>query len=327
MAKFKIGLVGLGVMGRNHLRTLQAMEQVEIVGVSDKRKIEEEKIDYYENFSDLVLQKPDGIIIATPTSSHKEIALDCLNNNIPVLIEKPVAATVEEGRALLEVEIKKNKSVSAHVGYIERFNPAVECLKKEISKAKIVKIMMTRVGPYPARIADVGILCDLSVHDIDLLRYLCNDELESYAIYDAKTKHTYEDSAFINGKTSKGTIVSISTSWLSPKRKRQLEIYTKDFFYKVDLFKKRVWKQSLDNQSQEVISEELVVESKQALESQMKEWLKFLETKKPCRLATISDSLKTLEIIKKSFSHEGLKNYYLARKKKDLSSEAENYFS
>ena len=326
MAKLRIGLIGFGVMGQNHFKTLQNIDSVDLVGVVDKNRVETNKVPYFSDYIQLLDKKPDGVIIATPTSTHKEIALQCFENNTPMLIEKPVAATAQEAQEIIKFAQLKGRQSLAHVGYIERFNPAVECLKKDLIAPDVVKIQVTRVGPYPKRINDVGILCDLSVHDIDLLRYLCEDEFASHAIFDAKTKHCYEDSAFINGKMSRGTIVAISTSWLSPERKRQIDVYTKNSFYKVDLLRKRVWKQQVSSADHSLSEpQELPVQQKQALDLQLREWLDFLVDQKPCRLATINDSYKTLQMIRINFSSQSLKDPYIGSNSKSNSSDSQSF--
>jgi len=167
----KVALIGLGSMGQNHYRVLKGLSGIELTALCDIQQTREYDEPFYTDIDDM-LEKADfeAAVIVVPTFLHKEVALKCLDKGKHLFIEKPVASTVEEAKEILEAAQKNDARVA--VGYIERFNPVVEQLKTEIADSEVYSIGITRVGPFPPRIADVGILTDLSVHDIDLIRYI-----------------------------------------------------------------------------------------------------------------------------------------------------------
>ena len=231
----KVALIGLGSMGQNHYRVLKSLSGFELTALCDIQQTR----DYDEPFFtdlDEMLEKADfeAAIIVVPTFLHKEVAIKCLNKGKHLFIEKPVASTVEEAKEILEVAQKNNARVC--VGYIERFNPVVEQLKTEIADSEVYSIGITRVGPFPPRIADVGILTDLSVHDIDLIRYITGKEIINTSIYKSQKIHNHhEDNAILSFELEDEVVASITTNWLTPFRKRTIEVATKDAYFEANL--------------------------------------------------------------------------------------------
>ncbi len=176
----KLAVIGVGSMGRNHARVYQTLKNVDLVAVCDTdRKVGLEiskayQTRFYSNYEDLILnERPNAVSIAVPTKFHKDVALAFINNGISVLVEKPLAPTVEE--ANLIVKTAKQKKVTLSVGHIERFNPAVSHLKRLVDKGqfgKILSIVIKRVGLYPPRIKDANVVTDLAVHDLDIVTQL-----------------------------------------------------------------------------------------------------------------------------------------------------------
>ena len=117
----------------------------------------------------------DAVTIAAPTHLHRDIALACIERGVHVLVEKPIASSVEEGRAIIAAA--RRAGVTLMVGHVERFNPAVEAIKDAIRGEDILSIAITRVGPFPPRMSNVGVVIDLAVHDIDLIRWFTDSEI------------------------------------------------------------------------------------------------------------------------------------------------------
>ena len=166
----KFALIGLGVMGKNHYRALQSVADVQIAALCDPFCKENFAQKIYVDLDEMLeSENLDAAVIATPTSLHKEAALKCMQKGLNLLIEKPVCANAADAQILLEEA--KRRDIKVAVGHVERFNPAIATLKKELENEEIYSVQITRNAPFPQRIADVGILADLAVHDIDLIRF------------------------------------------------------------------------------------------------------------------------------------------------------------
>src|ERR1700716_3554376 len=172
----RVGVVGAGVMGSNHARVLAGLPDTTLVGVVDPlpahraRATELTGCRTFASLDELVAEGIDAVTIAAPTHLHHEIALACIAREIHVLVEKPIASSVEEGRDI--VDAARRAGVTLMVGHVERFNPAVAAIKAAISGEDILSIAITRVGPFPPRMSNVGVVIDLAVHDIDLIRWV-----------------------------------------------------------------------------------------------------------------------------------------------------------
>ena len=178
-----VAIIGCGVMGSLHARIYSKIPSVKLVAVCDTNESNSKKLadlyktKYYLDFKEM-LKKEDigGMSIAVPTVLHKEIALFCINWGVSVLVEKPLASSVQEARLIAEAAQKKG--VILTVGHIERFNPAILKLKNFIKKGlfgKIVSIVVKRVGLFPPRVKDINVVTDLAVHDLDIVCSLLDE--------------------------------------------------------------------------------------------------------------------------------------------------------
>lgn len=178
----KVAVIGAGVMGSLHCRTLSKINNVKLAGICDTDISQGNKLanlyrtSFYPNYKKMLEEESlDAVIIATPTSFHKIIAIDCINKNLHLLVEKPLAMSEKE--ALEIIKTTQTKKVILAVGHIERFNPAIIKLTeliKEGAFGKIVSIVIKRVGLSPSRIKDVNVITDLAVHDLDIMCSLLN---------------------------------------------------------------------------------------------------------------------------------------------------------
>ncbi|SES89871.1 UDP-N-acetylglucosamine 3-dehydrogenase [Methanococcoides vulcani] len=227
----RVGVIGVGAMGQHHVRIYNEMEGVELVGISDvdKYRVEElaEKygIKAYTNHKELLKENLDAVSIVVPTTLHKEVTLDAINSDTDVLVEKPIADTLENADIMIEAAEKAG--VILMVGQIERFNPATTKMKEIIDSGllgKIVSITTKRVGPYNPRIRDVGIILDLGVHDIDAIAYMygCN-VTEVYAIA-GRDIHPKEDHASIMLRFGDEQAGVVNINWLTPHKVRKMEV-------------------------------------------------------------------------------------------------------
>lgn len=168
----KVGLIGVGNMGQHHARVLSLLKNVKLVGISDVNvehgleTASKYKARFFEDYRDL-LKYVDAVCIAVPTRLHYEVGIACLEAGIHVLIEKPIAASIEEAEAL--VNAAAESQCILQVGHIERFNPVFQELSQVLKTEKVLALEAHRMSPYSNRANDVSVVLDLMIHDIDLL--------------------------------------------------------------------------------------------------------------------------------------------------------------
>src|ERR1700751_438527 len=177
----RVGVIGAGVMGTNHARVLAGLPDTSLVGVVDplpahrSRATDLTNCRTFARLDELIAVGVDAVTIAAPTHLHHEIALACIAKKIHVMVEKPIASTVEEGREI--VAAAEAAGITLMVGHVERFNPAVAAIKQAISGEAILSIGIPRVGPFPPRMSNSGVLIDPAVHDIDLIRWFPESDI------------------------------------------------------------------------------------------------------------------------------------------------------
>ncbi len=239
----KVAVIGVGSMGRNHARVYWELPDVDLVGVADTNQIALEMIanrfntkGYVDYRKMLDEQKPEVVAICVPTSLHLEIALDVLQRGIHVLVEKPISSSVEEGKLMIAAAEKAG--VKLMVGHIERFNPAVIALKEQLANNKLGKVFNVgahREGPLPQRINDVGVVIDLAVHDLDIIRYVTNKEIvRLYAETERGIHSKYEDLMSALLRLSDGTVGTLVINWITPTKIRDFFVNGECGMFKVD---------------------------------------------------------------------------------------------
>ena len=235
----KIGVIGVGVMGSNHARVLSEMAGVTLVGVVDPDRAQRELVGrnlgcaVFADLDALVESGVEAVTIAAPTHLHHDLALACSARGLHVLVEKPIAPTVEEGRAI--VAAARRAGVTLMVGHVERFNPAVESIKRAIKGQDILSIAITRVGPFPPRMSNVGVVIDLAVHDIDLIRWFTDSEIVEIQPQLSSAVAEREDIALLQFRTASGVLAHINTNWLTPFKARTIHVATRDKYLIGDL--------------------------------------------------------------------------------------------
>ncbi len=292
----KIAIIGLGSMGKNHYRVLKTLSGVKVTALCDIVQTKDYEEPFYNDVDEMLnSEELDAAIIAVPTFLHKEVAIKCLDKGLDIFIEKPVASNIKDG---LLVEKKANElGQKVCVGYIERFNPVVEALKNELIDRDIYSIGITRVGPFPPRIADVGILTDLAVHDIDLIRYITGSEIIKKSIFKSqKINSHHEDNAILSFQLEDDIVASITTNWLTPFRKRKIEVATKKGYFEADLMGQDLVEYSEYKTNNSYVIRNCFVKKEEPLVRELKAFLSYLKTGERSGLSTIKDSIITLEI-------------------------------
>ena len=242
--RLRVGVVGVGVMGSNHARVLAEMPGVQLVAIADPDQKQAELVgrmlgcSTVSEVSELLDLGLDAISIAAPTHLHRDIALTCIGRGIHVMVEKPIASTVEEGREIIAAA--RRAGVTLMVGHVERFNPAVQAIKQAIHDEDILSIAITRVGPFPPRMSNVGVVIDLAVHDIDLIRWFTGSEIVEVQPQLSNAKAEREDIALLQFRTASGVLAHINTNWLTPFKARTVHVATKRKYVIGDLLTRQV---------------------------------------------------------------------------------------
>jgi predicted dehydrogenase len=240
----RVGVVGAGIMGCNHARVFSELPDVELVGVADPNVGQTEFVGRtlgcgtFSDVDKLLDFGIDAATIATPTHLHRDIALACIARGVHVLVEKPIASSTEQGYELINAA--RRAGVTLMVGHIERFNPAAQAIKEAIRSEDILSIAITRVGPFPPRMSNVGIVIDLAVHDIDLIRWFTGSEIVEVQPQLSSARAEREDIALLQFRTASGVLAHINTNWLTPFKARSVEVATKRKYIVGDLLTRQV---------------------------------------------------------------------------------------
>jgi UDP-N-acetylglucosamine 3-dehydrogenase len=222
--RLRAGLVGMGAMGRNHARVLNALDGVDLVGVADPvadaAAVPAGRL--VENVEQLIGLGVDYVVVACPTAYHEQVGLALAEAGVHALIEKPLAHTTKAARILAEAF--ESRGLVAGVGHIERFNPAVMSLRERLEAGElgeVLQIATRRQGPFPGRIADVGVVKDLATHDIDLTGFVTGQTYRTVTAHTvSRSGREHEDMIAAVGQLSGGAIANHSVNWLSPFKER-----------------------------------------------------------------------------------------------------------
>ncbi|RNL79060.1 Gfo/Idh/MocA family protein [Nocardioides marmorisolisilvae] len=224
MADLRAGLVGYGQMGRNHARVLQQMAGVELVAIAepDPPTVHAPGFAFVPDVDALIAAGIDLAVVSVPTAAHEEVALKLASAGVHTLIEKPIAPDVPT--SLRIAEAFDSAGLVGCVGHIERYNPALQELKKRLKQGEIgtvYQVATRRQGPFPSRIADVGVVLDLATHDIDLTSWVTK---RAYVNLSARTANRsgreHEDLVAAVGTLEDGIVVNHLVNWLSPLKER-----------------------------------------------------------------------------------------------------------
>jgi UDP-N-acetylglucosamine 3-dehydrogenase len=229
----RAAVIGAGSMGRNHARVYAEMDDVDLVAVADPtsevlaKVAQRHRVRTYTDYHDMLdREQLDLVSIAVPTEQHFAVACDTLRAHVPTLVEKPIAATVAEGAAL--VALAQEVGVMLTIGHIERFNPAIIALKGQLelgALGRVYQIHVRRIGPFPARIKDVGVVVDLATHDLDIMHYLTDSHVTRLHAEVGQRLHTaHEDLLSAVLRFENDIIGVLDINWLAPTKVRELSV-------------------------------------------------------------------------------------------------------
>ncbi|MCX5872494.1 MAG: Gfo/Idh/MocA family oxidoreductase [Deltaproteobacteria bacterium] len=236
----KVGVVGVGSMGRNHARVLSQVEECDFVGIYDVNEFRAGEIcaSYgCKGFRELdkLLNEVDAVVVAAPTWLHGELGEKCLGHGIHVLMEKPLAANLEEAEKL--VRLSEENDLILMVGHIERYNPAVSLMIDIIKKNRepVISIEARRLNPFDGtRCLDVDVLYDLLIHDIDLALEIADSDIVDIFAVGRKVYSNLIDDAHILVQFENGITAVFWTSKCSPRKIREINVTTRTRFFQSD---------------------------------------------------------------------------------------------
>jgi len=251
MSDLAIGIVGLGRMGTYHLETWEHVTGAQVVAVAEpdanlaQERIGRRPIAHFEHHRDLVSRSDvDAICITAPSAQHANIALDAIAAGKHVLVEKPIATTLEDG--LRMTAAARAAGVKLMVGHVERFNPAVGKLKELIADGRIGRVFRahaTRVGPMPLRIQDAGVAIDLATHDLDIMQFVLGRDISRIYAEGAQLSHpTQEDMiACLLRFGDDGPFGLLDVNWLTPEKRREISVIGEDGMLTASYLTQDVW--------------------------------------------------------------------------------------
>ena len=248
-APLRMGLVGLGSMGRNHLRVISAHPETTLAAVADPdpealaaATAQTGATGWADPLAMIREAEVDAVVIAAPTTFHPGLAHAAIARGVPVLVEKPLAATAEEAWAI--VRAGRECGVPVQVGHVERYNPAVLKLGRLLREGwltTIYAIVSRRAGPFPARIRDVGVTVDLATHDADMLSWIAGERPSRVYAELAQRKHaSHEDLLFGLLHFPSGASGMLDVNWLTPAKRRQLTVIGEEGMFELDYLTQRL---------------------------------------------------------------------------------------
>jgi predicted dehydrogenase len=234
-AKPRVAVIGAGAFGRNHVRVIHLSEHAELAGVlepNSQRADEARKTSDCRIFSSLkeLTRNADAAVVATPTISHSEIGCTLMEQGLDVLIEKPIAHTVEAGRSLLEAAARNGRILQ--VGHLERFNPAVIALKPAITKPLFFEVH--RMSEFSPRSLDVDVVLDLMIHDIDIVLSLTRETPDEIRAAGVRILSQKVDIANVRLQFPSGCIANLTASRVSTERIRKLRLFQPHEYISLD---------------------------------------------------------------------------------------------
>ena len=232
----KIGVIGVGHLGKHHVEHFHTIKEANLVGVYDIDKSQAEKmsnlygIQSFDNI-DSLLNEVDAVSIVTPTPEHKSVAIKCIEKRKHVFIEKPITSTVSDADELINLA-RKHKTI-IQVGHIERLNPALLPLKQYDINPRFIEIQ--RLAPYVERGSDVPVVLDLMIHDIDLVLTFVSSAIKDIKANGVSIMTNSVDIANARISFENGTVANLTSSRVAKDRVRKMKIFQQDLYITVDL--------------------------------------------------------------------------------------------
>ena len=236
MADIRVGVIGVGHLGYHHARIYASMEGVALVGVADadadKRARAEAdfSVTTHDSATALLTQGLDAVSVVTPTNSHEDVTLLCLNAGVHVLVEKPIAPDVAAAERIVAAAARAERLLQ--VGHVERFNGAVMALTQALTHPRFIECH--RLSPFPMRGTDVSVVLDLMIHDLDIVLALTGSEVVSLDAVGVSVFSETEDIANVRLRFASGCVANLTSSRVSIEKLRKIRIFEDNAYVSTD---------------------------------------------------------------------------------------------
>ncbi|MEA3335012.1 MAG: Gfo/Idh/MocA family oxidoreductase [Chloroflexota bacterium] len=241
--QIRTGVIGVGNMGQHHARIYASTPESHLVGVADSNEDRAARIaaryevPVYADYRDL-LDQVDAVTIAAPTTLHYDVGLACIERGVHILMEKPLTATIDEAVDL--AERAKESDLVLQVGHVERFNPTFVQLARVLTEHEILSIEARRLSPFATRAADVSVVYDLMVHDLDLILTVIDAPLANVQAVGGQVRSPQPDHAMALLNFASGQVASVSASKVTQHKVRQMEVTCAEAFIVADFLTRTV---------------------------------------------------------------------------------------
>ncbi len=231
----RVGVIGVGAIGRNHARCLAEIGHCKLTAVFDRdEKLAQQLAEEYQTVAagslDEFIDLVDAATVAAPTSLHLELSSALLRAGKHVLVEKPITDNIEDARSLVALANAQKRILQ--VGHIERFNPVLAQLEDRISDPRFIEVH--RLSPFPNRSLDIGVVLDVMIHDIEIILHLVKSELESIDAVGVPVLTKREDIANARLRFANGCVVNLTASRISPEKMRKIRVFQGDAYLSLD---------------------------------------------------------------------------------------------
>jgi predicted dehydrogenase len=297
--KIKFGVVGVGYLGKHHVKHLAKFDFVDLVGIYDTNKnLMTEIANMYnvplvKSLNEL-LNQAEAISVVTPTEDHFKIANEALNNNCHIFIEKPISNAIESAKKILKKGVEKNKV--AHVGHIERFNPAFKSFMKQNRIPLFLECH--RLTKINNRSMDISVVLDLMIHDIDLVIQMIRSPIKEIIADGISIISNNIDLANVKLIFENGTVANLTASRISNKDMRKIRVFEKQKYTSIDLLNKELIEHSTDiDKNQKIIfnHQNIKIDNYDALASELSHFYDCI-VKNDTDMKNMSDAIKALQI-------------------------------
>ncbi len=264
----KVGVVGVGAIGRNHARIYSELESAELVAIYDAN--EEHARALAEEFGteavgslEELISRVDAASVSTPTVTHRAIATALMEEGKHVLVEKPISDSVDDAKAM--IDLAKEKGSVLQVGHIERFNPVMSQLEARLNSPKFIECH--RLSPFPNRSIDIGVVLDLMIHDLEIVLHLVHSPIAAIDAVGIPVLTRREDIANARIRFENGCVANITASRISPERMRKIRVFQGDAYLSLDYQDQSGWIYRKDGM--EIAREEVEVERDEPLKCEL----------------------------------------------------------